>query len=188
MSGPEDINLIVTAARANSYKGIDFALDVIAILVEKNCFDRFGYILFGDGPDLERFKRKAKELAIEDYCFFPGRVNNASELLGNCSVGFQPSSGEVGYSLSILEYMYAGLPVVVPDNPSVCNATEDGRTGAVYVEGDVTSAADAIGKYLSSSIVRSQHGNKAKAKVEEKYTLDRTHKALIDAIKAVIKD
>lgn len=178
--------LIVTAARANAYKGIGFAIEVMAHLVHKLQATGFKYVLFGDGPDLESFRQQASQAAVQDYCLFPGRIDNASELLAQCYLGFQPAQGEVGYSLSILEYMYAGLPVIVPDNPSVCEATEDGKTGAIYPKEDVEAAAHAIHTYLNDPARQARHGAQATQTVAQQYTLQATHSALAHALQQVI--
>ena len=179
--------VIVTAARANKYKGIDFALEVIAELVHSHHITDISYLLCGDGPDLENFRQQAKSLDISQYCHFPGRVDKASEILCHCYLGFQPAKGEVGYSLSILEYMYAGLPVVVPNNPSVCEATTHGQTGAVYEEGNVQEAASAIAHYLTDSDEQVRQGRNARETIEQSYTLASTHSAFDKAIKQVIE-
>lgn len=178
--------VIVTAARANKYKGIDFALEVIAELVHSHHITDISYLLCGDGPDLENFRQQAKSLDITQYCHFPGRIDKASEIFCHCYLGFQPAKGEVGYSLSILEYMYAGLPVIVPNNPSVCEATDDGENGAVYEENNVKSAAASIANYLNNPSSQALHGAKAKEKVERLYTLESAHRAFEQSIKKVV--
>ena len=181
-----DKKVIVTAARANKYKGVEFALHVMAELTVKRGRRDVSYMLFGDGPDLEAFKALAETLNITAYCHFPGRVDNAKLWFSRCYLGFQPSKGEVGYSLSILEYMYARLPVIVPDNPSVCEATTDSKNGAVYKENDVQSAANAIAHYLDNPQIQKEHGEAAHSVVDRQYTLASTHAAFSQAVQQVI--
>ena len=182
----DDKRVIVTAARANKYKGIEFALKVMAELVDQRGRRDVSYMLFGDGPDLEEFKALAEQLSISAYCYFPGRVDNAKNWFSRCYLGFQPSRGEVGYSLSILEYMYARLPVLVPDNPSVSEATSNGKNGAVYEEDDVQSAVNAIENYLNNPDVQKTHGEAAHKMVQRQYTLSSTHMAFSQAVQKVI--
>ncbi|MCW8091280.1 glycosyltransferase family 4 protein [Alteromonas sp. ASW11-130] len=183
---PKDKKIIVTASRANKYKGIQFALDVIAYLVHQKGITDLVYLFCGDGPDLEEFKRYATKLKIEPYCYFPGRVDQIQQLFKSCHVAFQPSSGEVGYSLSILEYMVNKLPVIVPDNPSVCGATAHGTNGQVYNDKSIQGAADSIALYLTNEHTRKQHGDEAKQSVLANYTLTSTHQALKNALITVV--
>ena len=179
--------VIVTAARANRYKGIDFALKVIAELVVNRGYTDIVYLLCGDGPDLQEFQQQSISLGIEANCIFAGRVEGVTQVFKHCYLGFQPSQGEVGYSLSILEYMYEYLPVIVPGNRSVCEATEQGVTGAIYTDREVDSAADAIALYLDDPALQQQHGMQAHKKVVSEYTLAATHQSLIKAMEKVIK-
>ncbi len=178
--------VVLTSARANRYKGYDFGIQVIAELVKRGWHD-ITYVCCGDGPDLDEFKRYAETLGITKNCHFLGRVEHVRNLYPVCDVGFQPSKGEVGYSLSILEYMIAGMPVIVPDNPSVCLLTQEGSNGFVYAQDNVVDAADKFSHYLSNRELVQEHGDRARELVVEKYTLSTTHKTLVDTLNLVIK-
>ncbi len=175
-------NVIVLVGRANLYKGAYFALKVIEALVKSSKSANFHFLYLGDGPDLEKFSEIADEMNIGDYVSFPGRVNDIAKILKACYVAFHPSKGEVGYSLSILEYMQAGLPVVVSDNPSVCGATKDGVDGFIYKQDDVSSAATRLESLLSDPAMTKSMGESASTKVRECYSLESCHHSLIHAL------
>lgn len=175
---PEDRQVIVTAARANHYKGGFFALEVLAKVKAEHGMNNWHYVFMGDGPHREDFIRKARALGIEDCVSFPGRVTQVTAKFQTASFALHPSYGEVGYSLSILEYMLAGLPVVVSDNPSVCGATDSGRTGLIYQEHDTKDAAAAIARLLENVEHTEKMGSLAKQVVREQYSLSGAHQAL----------
>lgn len=172
--------VVVMTGRANRYKGVAFAIACIAELVAKGRSD-VQFLFVGDGPDLADFVRLADELGVAAYCTFAGRRDDVARLLFACDLAFHPSSGEVGYSLSILEYMRAGLPVIVPDNPSVSGAIESGITGIVYRDREVTEATAAIESLLDDVARRRTMGDRAQRVVQEEYRLERTHAALLSA-------
>lgn len=183
-----DTLLIVSTGRANLYKGVDFALDVFAQLVHQQKRGGFHFIYCGDGPDLEFLKTMAQSLAIGNYVTFLGRVNNIDQILRSCDIAFHPSRGEVGYSLAILEYMRAGLPVLVSNNPSVCEATQHLQDGLIYQEGDLQDACEKITLLLTDANLRQSLGAQGKRTMTEKYSLAATHKALIAALKKNLAD
>lgn len=182
---PRDRRILTSVARATVYKGIPFVLECLAQLVRERGVTDLHFLYCGDGPDLESFKRHAAELGIAEYVSFAGRRSDVSELLGGCHFAIQPSQGEVGYSLSILEYMRAGLPVIVPDNPSVCMATEDGINGLIYQEGNVESATNAIYKLIKSPETVSMLGKNAKQAVQEVFSLQVAHQKLLNSMQIV---
>ncbi|HEY0892296.1 MAG TPA: glycosyltransferase family 4 protein, partial [Cellvibrio sp.] len=182
----KDTLFIVSTGRATLYKGVDFALDVIAQLIHGEQISNIHYLYCGDGPDLQLLQTKATTLGIEKQVTFLGRVNNIDSILAGCNIAFHPSKGEVGYSLSILEYMRAGLPVVISNNPSVCEAITHHYDGLVYSEGDITSAVDVFKELLADKNQRNLLGLHGKETVQNKYSLSNTHQALIRALESTM--
>ena len=182
---PGNRKIMVTTGRANKYKGIDFALAVTAQLVNEQKRQDVHYLFCGDGPDLGLFKSIAKSLSIEGYVTFAGQLDTVFPYLASCDYAIHPSKGEVGYSLSILEYMQAGLPVIVPDNPSVCGATLDGVNGYIYKDDDLLDATSKAAQLLSSPELINAMGGRAKQIVFEKYRLCDTHEQLLHAVLAI---
>ncbi|MBA2883008.1 glycosyltransferase involved in cell wall biosynthesis [Desulfosalsimonas propionicica] len=180
---PESRKIIVMTARANRYKGVDFALKCFARLRNTGKQD-FHFLFIGDGPDLEDFKKAAEDLMVQDHCTFAGKRDDIPALIAGANLAFHPSKGEVGYSLSILEYMRAGLPVVVPDNPSVCRATNHGKNGMIYPPEDVNAASEMIDRLLSDDSLRSALGVQARTDAG-KYKLETSHLALLNAFEKI---
>lgn len=180
------IKLIITTGRASKYKGIDFAIHCMAKLVyEKHRMD-FHWLFCGDGPDLYEFQSLVNEYKLENYVTLAGRRNDIQFILPACYCAFHPSRGEVGYSLSILEYMQAGLPVIVPNNPSVCGATQDNVTGFIYNNNDIASACSAITRLLDDSETRNRMSQESSNAIKH-YTLEKTHRALLSAFEKLCK-
>jgi len=184
---PVEKKILVTTSRANKYKGIEFALEVLAFLIKDRKVNNLHYLFCGDGPDIDSFRQKAAQLKIEDKVTFAGYVKNVYPLLLSCDMAIHPSNGEVGYSLSILEYMQAGLPVIVPDNPSVCGATLDATDGLIYKEGDVRDAAEKIEQLLDQPELAREMGEQAKKRIADEYMLANTHTKLLEAVASIIK-
>lgn len=180
---PANRKIMIMTGRANRYKGVIFILNAMANL-EAETRSNLHFLFVGDGPDLELFKQRADELGISEQCSFLGRRNNIVALIQGADFAIHASQGEVGYSLSILEYMQAGLAVIVPDNPSVCGATEDQITGLVYREHDLDDATKAIRKLLHDDHFRQKLGKQAKISIQY-FTLAQTHRALIDAFETI---
>ncbi|WP_026971974.1 glycosyltransferase family 4 protein [Aliagarivorans marinus] len=178
---PLEGRLIVTAARANYYKGIDFAIELFAQVAElhPDCY----YLVLGDGPHLDDFKDQAKELSLAERVIFKGRVEGVANYLQHCQIAVHPSKGEVGYCLAILEYMQAGLPVMVPNNPAVCGATRDGVDGLRYQQGDLRDARSKLLRYLDTPDLAREHGLQARQQITQQFSLEQTHNSLLQALR-----
>lgn len=181
---PKQRKVVVGSGRAHKVKGVSFALRCLRELIRKRSRLDVHFLYCGSGPHLQEFIEEARALDIADHVTFAGN-QDLSSFLASCDIAFHPSKAEVGYSLSILEYMQAALPVVVPDNPSVCGATISGRTGLVYKEGDVGAAADSIEQLLDNSERARKMGMAGSELVASEYSLDRAHSALVEVFEAV---
>lgn len=182
---PLDRKIMITTGRANHFKGIRFALEVMEVLINQEMRRDIHYIFCGGGPDLDDFSRIAKALNIDDYVTFTGELEDVLACLHCCDFAIHPSKGEVGYSLSILEYMQAGLPVIVPDNPSVCAASISGINGYIYTENNKQDAVSKVIRMLDDPADIRQMGARAKAMVRSDYSLDATHELLIKTVQSI---
>lgn len=181
---PRQRKVVVGSGRAHKVKGVSFALRCFRKLVKERFRTDVHFLYCGSGPHLREFIQEARDLGIDEYVTFAGH-HDLSSFLASCDIAFHPSEAEVGYSLSILEYMQAGLPVIVPNNPSVCAATLNGRTGLVYREGDVDAATASIEQLLDYPDGARMMGVEGCELVASKYSLDRAHSALLGVFEAV---
>jgi glycosyltransferase involved in cell wall biosynthesis len=168
-------------SRAHRFKNWSFAIEVarsVSVSLGTRT-SKVTWVFCGDGPDLAAFRQEADIAGVSDQCYFLGRREDVPRLLAGLDIGMHPSQGEVGYSLSILEFMRAGLPVVVPDLPSVCGATAHERTGLVYPAGNRTAAAAAICQLVHAPELRHRLGMAGRAEMESRYSLDTALDALI---------
>ena len=170
---PESSVVVVTIGRAHSYKGVDLVIEVARRTVKEFGREDICFVYFGDGPALPDLQRLAKIRGLSEANFrFAGNRTTVRDLLCGCDIALHAAKGE-GFSLAILEYMSAGLAVLVPDRPSVCQAIDHDRTGWIYPAGDVSAATDALLELASESERRSLMGLAAQEKVRLFYHQER---------------
>jgi glycosyltransferase involved in cell wall biosynthesis len=177
--------VIVSVGRASPIKNIAIAIEAMRILVQDRSVKGIHFLHLGDGPQLEELRDLVRKLDMEAWVSLPGRIGGVRPYLLACDLAIHPSRGEVGYSLSILEFMQAGLPVVVSDDPSVCGATVDGETGLLFHTEDPRSAADALERLVADASLRELLGKNASRAQRERFSLENTHRALLAAVKAI---
>lgn len=172
--------------RAHSIKGIDFAVEVLALLRNTGRDAALRFVFIGDGPHRADFESLAARLGVEDAFTFLGARSDARTLMYGFDIGFHPSRGEVGYCLAILELMAAGLPVVVPRLDSVAGATVHGDTGMTYPAEDAAAAADTIALLASNREERTRMGMRAAVAVRDRYSLERAFSVLRSDVASVL--
>ncbi len=178
LSIPADRQIIVTTGRAAYYKGIDFFILCADELINRQNISRLHFLFCGDGPDLETFKSLCTEKGLDDYFTFAGKRSDIRDILPSCNIGFHTSKGEVGYSLSILEYMSAGLATIVPDRPSTSGATNNDVSGLIYQAENINDACDAIKKCLHDDF-RQKLAEAAIKDINKRFNINNTNRSLL---------
>lgn len=97
----------------------------------------------GDGPHRDDLWQRAKELDLKYHVAMPGRFDDVSELYHASDVFVAPAL-EGTASLSILEAMAIGLPVVATDLPDHREALLNGELGLLVPPRNPVELADAI--------------------------------------------
>jgi glycosyltransferase involved in cell wall biosynthesis len=128
-------------------------------------------LVIGDGPERSRIEAAARESGGGASVRFLGHRDDARDLLSACDV-YANSSISEGISLTILEAMAAGLPVVatqVGGTPEIVDAS----CGRLVPSRDAERLATTLGQLANDSALRAALGRTARARVEERFTLDR---------------
>jgi glycosyltransferase involved in cell wall biosynthesis len=90
----------------------------------------FMMAMVGKG-DTGPFKSRAQALGLTGWLEFMGETASVVEVLQRSSIYLGLSRGDVGMSMSALEAMAAGVPIVARDTPAYRQLIEDGHSGLV---------------------------------------------------------
>ena len=127
--------LIITTGRADPYKRFDFIINTASELIQQSPECNVTFLLVGDGPAMSDLKQQIRNLKLENIVRLAGYRNDVRDILCMSDIAMHAALGE-GFSLSIIEYMSAGLPVLVPDIASVSQAITHNKTGLIYKKDD----------------------------------------------------
>ena len=107
---PENKFNIVSCGRLAPVKGLHFAIEAVARLVEEGFTDINWYIV-GGGPIENELREQIAKHKMEKHIFMLGMKNNPYPYIKKCDLFIQPSIFE-GYSLSIMEAKILGTPIL----------------------------------------------------------------------------
>lgn len=179
--------LIMTTGRAHPYKRFDFIIQVANILKKKDTKLNVHFFLIGDGPQFSDLKEILAKNNLTSTVHLLGYCSNISELLQAGDIGFHASLGEA-FSLSIVEYMSAKLPVFVPNISTVCQAVTHYEDGCIYPWNDPEAAADMLVQVITDPNLLQQMGEAARNKASKKYSLDECSRQFLDVTRPLIFD
>ena len=168
--------------RLEEQKGVEYLIRAMDIIKSKtNCVRLF---IVGEGKLKTHLEELCKMLELENLVTFVGITHDVLPYYQDASIFVLPSISE-GLSLTLLEAMASGLPViatVVGGNTELVNPSfESGKTiksgyhvgenGILINSGDARGLAEALLKLLSDEKLSKQLGTKARTHVEKNYSL-----------------
>ena len=167
---PDSI-VVITTGRAHPYKRFDFVIECANALRSRAPQSDIVFLLVGDGPAMPDLRAMVRRLKLEKSIHLLGFRTDVHDLLCISDIALHASLGE-GFSLSIIEYMSASLPVLVPNIPSVCQAISHNETGIVYTKDDSEAVAAHILALATETQTRLAMGTAAKAYADDSYNLE----------------
>lgn len=158
----------VSVARLTREKNVGLLLRAAALV--RDADPAFRLEIAGDGPCREELTKLWEELRLQDSVTFLGETREIPALLSRAGL-FALSSRSEGVSLTILEAMARGLPVVatrVGGNPEVI---VEGQTGVMVPLDDPASLAQAILSIRSRPDAAREMGLAGRRRVQEHFEI-----------------
>ena len=126
--------------------------------------------MVGDGPDRDLLEREARARGLEHAVHFLGHRDDARAYLPGLDVYVNCSISE-GISLTILEAMAAGVPVVATSVGGTPEIVTD-QVGRLVPARDPSALADALAVLADAPALRATLGRAARARVAEHFTIE----------------
>jgi glycosyltransferase involved in cell wall biosynthesis len=162
-----DAIIVGIVANIRPIKRIPDAIAAVAKLRARH--PRLHLVIIGDGDDAT-LRQQAEQLDIADRLHFLGSRSDVPDCLRYFTAGLLCSESE-GFSNAIVEYQFAGLPVVCTDAGGNPEAVTPGVTGYLYPVGDVEALAVALEQLLSDPDGAKSMGREAQRQAEQRYSV-----------------
>ena len=134
----DETPIICVCGRLSEDKNVDLAVQILKKLHERSY--NIKMIILGDGPELKHLKMMANKYFLSDYIRFQGFVSNPIDYMSRCSVYLHTCDRE-GFGNTVVEALYAGLPVVTTDCGGPVDIIERNKYGVTFGNGRSISAA-----------------------------------------------
>lgn len=179
---PERRPLILSVARLEVNKGIDVAIDALA-LVADTLPPRWRWAIVGEGSQRAALEARARDRGLSERIAFLGGISDAElhNLYPLADLFVHPTLFE-GTSLVTVEAMAHRLPVVASRAGGIPQKIESGRNGVLVPPGDVGALGAAVASVLSSDDRGRALGAAARADVESRFAWPRVVDRLLAAL------
>jgi glycosyltransferase involved in cell wall biosynthesis len=176
----EDDLVIASIGRLAAGKGLE---DLVAALPEVlRAQPRARLLLAGDGPLRQELEAQVRAADLEGSVRLPGFRQDVGDLLMAADLVAAPSLRE-GLSISVLEAMAMGRPIVATTIGSNRELIDDGVSGLLVPPDDAPSLTAALVSLLGDPDRAARFGSAARARFEAGFT-ERTMKEAVWALYA----
>jgi glycosyltransferase involved in cell wall biosynthesis len=179
LGGREPVLLMV--ARLDVAKDHATLVDALALLRDRGRQVRLR--LAGDGPLRADIESRVRRHRLESQVELLGYRDDLVALHDQCDVVVLSTHFE-GFGLALVEAMAAGRPVIATDVAAVPEVVADGRQGLLVPPRDPAALAAAIARLLDDPEEARAMGQRGRARVRERFTLD----ASVRAFDAALED
>ena len=166
---PDDAFVIGTIARLDPVKHLTSLIEAFAIVRAQTLRSRI--VVVGDGEERKMLESFARDVGVADAVRFLGARPHARRILPAFDV-YANSSISEGVSLTILEAMASGLPVVATRVGGTPEVIQNGATGVLVPARYPARLADALLALTWSGEYRHGLGAAARRSVEARFALD----------------
>jgi phosphatidylinositol alpha-mannosyltransferase len=187
--GPGDPRTIVFTGRLIPRKDLETLLDALGILAAGGCEFRLRIAGAADDPAYEaELKDRARRHNVGACVEFLGAVSPA-EIVSELAAGgvLAMSSRQETASVSVMEAMAVGLPVVASDAGGTRWLVDDGKSGRVIPVADHQRMAEALRGYLNDPELARAHGEVGRRIAEKRFRLDAVVDRTLDVYERVLR-
>jgi glycosyltransferase involved in cell wall biosynthesis len=173
---PEGHAVVAIIGRLTRLKGHTVFLDAMARVVERRpetCALIVGAAAPRHAAYADALKARAARLALSGRVVFAGSRADIAEVLQACDLVVSASTQPEAFGRTLVEAMAAGVPVVATAHGGALDIVADGETGHLVQPERPEPLAEAVLKVLGAPDGGRAMGAAGRARVQERFTVDR---------------
>lgn len=169
---PDGTLLVGAAGNVRPAKSYEVLLQAASLLRQRGIQPRV--VIAGENgpsPLVDRLMVLRTSLGLEESVTFVGYVDDVATYLNGLDV-FVLSSRTEGFSISTVQALAAGLPVVATDCGGPAEIIEDGVSGILVRPESAESLADGLERVLVDAVARERLATAARQRTLREFSLD----------------
>lgn len=168
-----DEKVFLFCAAGTMGRGVDKRIDIIiqaAKILNTKKID-FGVVICGDGEQRNDLEKLVAELNLSGQVKFLGLRNDMPSVFSTCD-GFCHSAPYEPFGLVVIEAMFCGLPVIVPDSAGPKEIVQNEVTGLTYSPLNTDDLAKQMEKIVLNSEFRKRLSERGMKHARSNFAID----------------
>lgn len=167
----EDKELLIGAvANLRPVKNIELFIETAGKLRKE--FNHLKFVVVGEGPQRENYLRMIKDKHLKSVFLLPGQSDNIPDCLAAFDMAIMTSRSE-SFSNSLIEYMVAGLPIVVSHVGGNSEAISHNHNGLLFELSEKDGLEKNLRKLINDPQLAYKLGKTAREEAWRKYSHER---------------
>jgi len=167
---PDGAPCLVAVCRLVPQKGLDVAIDALALVRERHPGTRL--VVLGEGPLRAELEALARARGVGDAVALPGRVGDVTWWLRRADVVVHPARWE-GFGLALLEAMLCEKPIVASRVSSIPEIVVDRETGLLVPPDDSGALAASVTAFFEEPERAQSYGEAGRARALAEFSVAR---------------
>src|SRR4051812_12903977 len=155
----------------SNFRPVKRVKDVVRVFAQVNRAVPSVLVMVGDGPDRHDAEQEARDLGVDQYVHFLGKIDSVAPLLAAADLFVLLTSSE-SFGLSALEALASGTPVIGTDAGGLPEVVRNGETGFLGEVGDIDGFARAAIDILRDTTTWDRMSRTAVADARERFSKD----------------
>lgn len=157
-------------ARVEDIKGHDFFIDAAKNIIKD--YANVKFMICGTGGYLDHVKKRVIDEGLSDRILVTGHIKDVTAVMNIIDVNVNASFGTEATSLSLLEGMSLGKPIIASDYGGNPELVVDGVNGLMFESKNSIELEDRMRKLLTDKELYKELSEGAQRLYKEKYTAD----------------
>lgn len=180
---PPHRRLVYFSGHMEERKGVHVLIDAF-LRLHSGTSDLVHLVLAGNTvADEQRLRARFAGTPAEQYITFAGYRKDVHLLQQSATLGVIASTGWDSFTVSAVEMMATGLPLLVSDLPGLREAVIPSVTGERFPTGDVNDLASRMLRIVSDDTLLCRYGLAARERAVSEFSLDRQINTLAQVIR-----
>ncbi|MFA4932980.1 MAG: glycosyltransferase [Candidatus Omnitrophota bacterium] len=163
--------VIGCVCRLSEEKGLKYLMEAMQFILDET--KNIKCVLVGDGPLLNQLKQQTSDLRITENVIFVGHQDNPYPILSQFDIFILPSLRE-GLSISIMEAMVLGIPIIASMVGGVGDLVCSMTNGILIPPGDSKKIADSVISLYKNSDLKNKLAYNAHIKANAEFLFQKT--------------
>ena len=182
---PKNRRVFYYSGHMEERKGVGVIMKAANHLAEHRQATDWHVLLCGNKGDESRRHEALLTERARSHVTFGGYRTDTHRLQRGCYAAVIASTGWDSFPRSGLEMQASGLPLVVSDLMGLREAVDDGNSGYIVPSGNPIALARTMERLLEDPIMRDRLAQRARQRIEEKFTLECQLSALTGVLRGV---